>query len=82
MILQNKSTHLSMTIIAKSWKTRCIVYGDERERIATSVSTCGLQRQSKEDKLSSNEVSTSSRLHIEHTNSYDETIQTRTFQFQ
>jgi len=58
----------------------CTFYGDERDRIATSVSTCGLQMQSKEEKLSSYEVSTSPRLHIEHKNSYDETILTQTSQ--
>ena len=37
---------------------RCasIVYEEEREVIATYVSTCGLQRQSHKGKLSSNEV--------------------------
>ena len=35
---------------------RCTVYEDEREVIATNVSTCGLQRQSHKGKLSSNEV--------------------------
>jgi len=34
-----------------------IVYEDEREVIATYVSTCGLQRQSHKGKLNSNEVS-------------------------
>jgi hypothetical protein len=32
---------------------RCTVYEDEREVIATNVSTCGLQRQSHKGKLSS-----------------------------
>ena len=45
----------------------------------TSVKKGGSQRQSNEDKLSSNEVAKSSRLHIEHTKSYDKTIQTWTF---
>ena len=58
----------------------------------TSVRKGGSQRQSNEDKLSSNEVAKSnedklssnevgksSRLHIEHTKSYDKTIQTWTF---
>jgi len=35
---------------------RFTVYEDEREVIATNVSTCGLQKQSHKDKLSSNEV--------------------------
>ena len=47
--------------------------------IVTSVSTCGLQRQSNKGKLSSNEVVKSPRLQIEHMNSHDKTIQTRTF---
>ena len=42
--------------------------------IVTSVSTCGLQRQSNKGKLSSNEVVKSPRLHIEHMNSHDKTI--------
>ena len=47
--------------------------------IVTSVSTCGLQRQSNKGKLSSNEVVKSPRLRIEHMNSHDKRIQTRTF---
>jgi len=35
---------------------RFTVYEDEREVIATNVSTCGLQRQSNKGKASSNEV--------------------------
>ena len=59
---------------------RFIFYEDERERIATSVSTYDMQRQSKEDKLSSNKAVKSSRLYTEHTKSYHKTILTRTFQ--
>ena len=51
-----------------------------RKMIVTSVSTCGLQRQSNKGKLSSNEVVKSPRLQIEHMNSHDKRIQTRTFQ--
>ena len=43
--------------------------------IVTSVSTCGLQRQSNKGKLSSNEVVKSPRLQIEHMNSHDKIIQ-------
>ena len=45
----------------------------------TSFSTYGLQRQSNRSKPSSKEATRSLRLHIEHTNSHDKTIQTRTF---
>ena len=57
------------------------IYDVEREEIVTSVSKYGLQEQSNEDKLRSNEVSKSTRLHIEHLNHMikHKTIQTRTF---
>ena len=41
--------------------------------IVTYVSTYWLQRQSSKDKFNSNEVVNFSKLHIEHTNSYDKT---------
>jgi len=47
--------------------------------MVTSVSTYELQRQTSKDKVNSNEAFKSSRLHIEHTNSYDKKILTRTF---
>ena len=56
------------------------VYEDEREVIATYVSTCGLQRQSHEGKLSANEVFKWPSLHIKHTITHNKTTQTRTFQ--
>jgi len=58
---------------------RFIVYEDEREMMVTQVSAYGLQRQSNIGTPSSIEVSKSLRLHIEHMNSYDKTILTRTF---
>jgi len=54
-------------------------YKDEKEVIATNVSTCSLQKQSHKGKLRSNEVAKQPRLHIEHMNSYHKTILTRTF---
>ena len=55
------------------------IYDDEREVIATYVSTCGLQRQSHKGKLSSNEVFEWPSLHIEHTITHNKTTLTRTF---
>ena len=61
---------------------RCalVVYEDEREVIATNVSTCGLQKQSNKAKLSSHEVFEMLRPRIEYTHAQDKTIITRTFQ--
>ena len=55
------------------------VYEDEKEMIFASVSTYVLQRQSNKGKQTSNEVVKSPRHHIEHTNSYDKILLTRTF---
>ena len=51
-----------------------MIYDDEREVIATNVSTCGLQRQSNKGKLRSNKTAKSSTLYIEHFNSHDRTF--------
>jgi len=48
--------------------------------MGTCVSTCSLNNQSKQGKLSSNEAVKLSRPHIEDMNSHDKTILTRTFQ--
>lgn len=45
------------------------------------VSTCELQRQSNKGELSSNDAAKPPRYHIEHLNSHDNTIQTRTYLF-
>jgi hypothetical protein len=58
---------------------RFIVIEDEREVIATNVSTCSLQRQSHKGKLSSNEVFEWPILRIEQTTTHNKTTQTRTF---
>ena len=58
---------------------RFIVYEGDREMKVISVSTCGIQWQLNKDKLSSNEAARLLRLHIEHLNSQDKTILTRTF---
>ena len=58
---------------------RLTIYDDEREVNINYVSTYGLQRQTHNGKLSSNEVSKSSSLHNEHTIINDKTTQTRTF---
>ena len=54
--------------------SRFTVYEDEKEVIATNVSTCSLQMQSHKGKLSSNKVVKSLRLHMEHLHSHDKTI--------
>ena len=56
-----------------------IVYEDEREVIATNVSTCGFQSQSNKSKVRSNEVLERPSHHIEHTITHDKTLLTRTF---
>jgi len=58
---------------------RLVVYEDEREVIATYVSTYGLQRQSHKGKQSSNEVFEWPSHHIEHTITHNKTTKTRTF---
>ena len=82
--VRKNSCCLSRTYSTKSdsigWSSssgRCVFHSlwRWREMIVTSVSTCGLQRQSNKDKLSSNEVVKSPRLHIERMNS--QTIQMR-----
>ena len=55
------------------------VYDDEREEIITYVSAYDMQGQSIKGKQRSNKAVKLSRLYTEHTNSYHETIQTRTF---
>ena len=54
------------------------IYGDEREMIVTYVSTCELQWQSNEAD-EGQMVARSPRLHIDHTNTQNKEVQTRTF---
>ena len=53
ILLSFQKNHQQLVVNSHLEDARFIVYEDEREVIATNVSTCGLQRQSNKGKLSS-----------------------------